>query len=108
MIDSQQQVEMLMQQMKATLPIPATMTSRLVRSLRAQGKSFRKRAILIHNVFYAGDEGGILCEITPSQDAKEVIVASLTHLRVSLKHPLGTEIRAYQQARTTKLARHGW
>lgn len=105
MIDDQKQVKVLMKLMEAALPIPATMTSRLVRNLRDQGKSFGKREVLIHLVMYSGDEGGILCSITaPSPEAKEVVLVSLTHLRISLKHPLGEQIRAYQQARTEKLA----
>jgi hypothetical protein len=105
MIDDQRQVEVLMALMEVALPIPATMTSRLVRGLRDQGKSFRKRDVLIHHVLYSGDEGGILCNITaPSPEAKEVVMVSLTHLRISPKHPLGEQIRAYQQARSEKLA----
>jgi len=109
MIDDQRQEEALMALMQAALPIPATMTSRLVRGFRDQGKSVGKRDVLIHLVTYSGDEGGILCSITaPSAEAKEVVLVSLTHLRVSLKYPLGEEIRAYQQARVDKLARqHG-
>ncbi len=109
MIDDQEQVQMLMERMQAALPIPATLTSGLVRGLRDQGKSVGKRRVLVHSIMYSGDEGGILCSITaPSPEAKEVVLVSLTHLRVSLKHPLGAEIRAYQQARIDKLARqHG-
>jgi hypothetical protein len=108
MIDDQEQVKVLMQQMEAALPIPATLTSRLVRALRDQGKVFHKREVFIHSIFYSGDEGGISCAITLPGDAKEVVVVSLTHLRVSPKHPLGEAMRAYQQARTTRLARQGW
>ena len=109
MIDNQEQVHTLVERMQAALPIAATMTSGLVRGLRDQGKSVGKRDVLIHSVMYLGDEGGIMCSITaPSPKAKEVVLVSLTHLRVSLKHPLGAEIRAYQQARVDKLARqHG-
>jgi len=109
MIDDQEQVQMLLDRMQTALPIPATMTSGLMRGLRDQGKSVGKRDVLIHSVVYSGDEGGILCSITvPSPKAKEVVLVSLTHLRVSLRHPLGAEIRAYQRARIGKLARqHG-
>ena len=109
MIDDRKQVDTLMALLQAALPIPATMTSRLVRGFRDQGKSVGKRDVLIHLVTYSGDEGGILCSITaPSAEAKEVVMVSLTHLRVSPKHPLGAEIRAYQQARIDKLAQqHG-
>jgi hypothetical protein len=107
MIDDQEQVQILMERMQATLPIPATMTSRLLRGLRDQGKSFGKRDVLIHSIMYSGDEGGIMCGITaPSPKAKEVVLVSLTHLRVSLRHPLGADIRAYQQVRIDKLARY--
>ena len=104
MIDDQKYVQMLMEQMETALPIPATMTARLVRNLRDRGKSFPKREVFIRSIFYSGDDGGIMCDITPSRDAKEAFVVSLTHLRVSPKHPLGEAIRTYQQARTTKLA----
>lgn len=98
-----------MERMQSALPIPATMTARLMRGLRDQGKSVGKRDVLIHSIMYSGDEGGILCSVTaPSSKAQEVVLVSLTHLRVSLEHPLGEEIRAYQQARIDKLARqHG-
>jgi hypothetical protein len=62
---------------------------------------------MIKRTFYSGDEGGILCDITPSPDAKEAWVVSLTHLRVSPRHPVGEEIRAYQQARNIGLAQQG-
>ena len=106
MIDDQKQVKVLMQQMEAALPIPATLTTGLVRTLREKGKPLRKREVFIQQVFYLGDEAGISCDITPPQFqvAKEHIVVSLTRLRISPKHPLGAEIRAYQQARIKKLA----
>jgi hypothetical protein len=33
-------------------------------------------------VSYLGDEGGIVCHIQPEEDADNVIIISLTHVRV--------------------------
>ena len=49
-------------------------------------------------------EAGISCDITPLGMEKSPIICSLTHLRVSPAHPLAKEIRAYQTARTRRLA----
>ncbi len=107
MIDDKSQVAALMRQMEVALPIPAEMTSRLVHALRDQGMRVRKRSVLIQHIFYHGDEGGISCDITPSREAKEVCIVSLTHLRIPPKHPLAADIRAYQRARREKLMRQG-
>ena len=58
----------------------------------------------IEAVFYAGDDGGILCAIKGSGDEKTAVVVSLTHLRIAGNHPIAPDIRAYQLARTQKLA----
>ncbi len=104
MIDDQAQVEALMQEMEAALPIPAEVTSQLRRGLRAQGAFLPTRNVTIKRVFYGGDEGGIMCDITPSQETKEGFVTSLTHLRIPFYHPLSKDIRAYQRVRKTRLA----
>ncbi len=93
-----------MQQMEAALPIPAEATSQLRRALRAQGAFLRVRDVTIKRVFYASDEGGIMCDITPSQETKEAFIVSLTQLRIPFHHPLAKDIRAYQRVRKTRLA----
>jgi hypothetical protein len=70
-------------------------------------KLARDQELQIHHVVYLGDEGGISCNVTPAPDAKEVLLVSITHLRVSARHPLAKEIRAYQRERTRKLAQSG-
>lgn len=90
--------------MEAAVPIPVTMSSGLARTLRHGDILFRSREVFIHVVVNSGDVGGIMCGITPSREPKAAVVVALTHLRISLKHPLGAEIRAYQLARKIKLA----
>jgi hypothetical protein len=95
----------LVRKMKAQLPVPARPTSTMVRALQDQGRKIaRDQELSIQDVFYAGDEGGIMCGMELSEDAKEALVVSMTHLQVDLHHPLAKEIRAYQRERMRRLA----
>ncbi len=105
MIDDSAQVIDLMAKIEAQLPLPATPTSATVRELRSRGlKLSTSRILFIQRVFYGGDEGGILCDVTSTKDAKSALVISLTHLRVALNHPLSRDIRAYQHQRVIRIA----
>jgi hypothetical protein len=105
MIDDPTQVTALMQKMKAHLPIPAQATNVLVRSLRASaGNIASKRRMQIEKVMYLGDEGGIGCALKVPGQEDTAVVVSLTHLRLPSTHPLAPDVRAYQIARTKKLA----
>jgi hypothetical protein len=105
MIDRPSTVAGLLGQMQDQLPIPAFPTKELVRILRRGGvKASTDRALSITRMFYAGDEGGIVCDVTPSRAAKEVFIVSLTHLRIAPHHPLFPAILAYQRERVSSLA----
>jgi hypothetical protein len=105
MIDDPTQVTALMQKMKAHLPIPAQATNALVRTLRASAVNIAsKRRMQIEKVMYLGDEGGIGCVLKVPGQEDTAAVVSLTHLRLPSTHPLAPDIRAYQIARTKKLA----
>jgi hypothetical protein len=114
MIDNPGTVASLMEQLPGYLPLPAFPTKELVRTLRRRGvKASVDRALSIKRLFYAGDEGGIVCDVTPSR-AKEVFIVSPTHLRIAPNHPLFAPILAYQRERVRRLAaadpilRSGW
>jgi hypothetical protein len=103
-IDNPGTVAQLLEQMQDQLPIPAFPTKEIVRILRRGGvQASTDRALSIKRVFYAGDEGGIVCDVTPSR-AKEVFIVSLTHLRITPHHPLFAAIVAYQHGRVRRLA----
>lgn len=107
MIDNQTQVKELLQDMKQHLPLPALATDGLVRSMKRQLPELkRQRQLMIKSVLYMGDEGGILCDITPDS-SKEAVICSLTHVQIPADHPLAAKILAYQQTRTRKLAEWG-
>ena len=107
-IDNPGTVTSLMEQLHGHLPMPAFPTKELVRTVRRGGvKASVDRALSIKRMFYAGDEGGIVCDVTPSQRAKEVFIVSLTHLRIAPDHPLFASILAYQHHRVKSLAAAG-
>ena len=107
-IDNYAEAIALVERIKAAVPIPARPTRQLVNLLRNKGVSLGADPKLeIKDVYYGGDEGGIMCDVTPGGVAKEAVVCSLTHLRVHPKHPLAGEIRTYQDTRTRRLARSG-
>jgi len=108
MIDDPTQLNALMQKIEAALPIPAEATSALIRTLKASKiKISSKTSIQIDKVFYMGDEGGIACALKIPGSGGTVTVVSLTHLRIPSHHPLASEVRAYQIARTEKLKELG-
>jgi hypothetical protein len=105
MIDNPATATSLMEQMQGHLPMPAFPTKELVRTLRRRRvKASVERALSIKHVFYAGDEAGIVCDVTPNQGAKEVFVVSLTYLRIAPHHPLFRPILAYQRERVRRIA----
>jgi hypothetical protein len=105
MIDNPARVARLMEQLQSCLPIAAFPTKEIVRTLRRGGVKARlERPLTVKHVIYAGDEGGIVCDVTPAQDAKQVFLVSITHLRMASDHPLFGPIVDYQLERTRRLA----
>ena len=104
MFDHPAKVARLIAQMQDHLPIPAFPTKEVVRILRRGGvKASVDRALSVKRVFYAGDEGGIVCAVTPSRAAKQVFTVPLTPLRIAPHHPLFPAVLAYQRERVRRL-----
>jgi hypothetical protein len=108
MIDDYARAMELMKKIEDQLPIPVGLGNPVKRTLREKGLTVsRDQKNEIKRVFYFGDEGGIMCDVTPAKDAKEAVVVSLSHLLIPTQHPLAQEIRAYQRERTRRLAQSG-
>jgi hypothetical protein len=60
----------------------------------------------VSDVSYAGDEGGIVCHIVPS-DRREALIVSLTHIRMPRTMPLASAVVDYQKHRVKKLKSKG-
>lgn len=97
----------LISKMQAQLPIPAYPIDAFVQTMKGRGVMLdAKQTLSIKSVLYLGDEGGIMCDITPS-DQGNPIICSLTHIRIDTAHPLSKAIQAYQQQRIKRLAESG-
>ena len=108
MIDDYNQAMELMNKIESQLPIPVRPTSPYIRTMRERGvKIKRGQRLQVKSVFYSGDEGGIICDVTPNPDTKEVHLVSLTHLEIERHHTLARDIRAYQRERTRRIAQSG-
>jgi hypothetical protein len=103
MLDNPEKTARLIVAMKAALPFEVELTSSTIAYLRAQhiaGDVKPKQTIV--NVSYAGDEGGILCHLQP-EDMENVIIVSLTHVRMHRSLPLAAAVFDYQKHRVKKL-----
>ncbi len=106
-IDNRTQAKALMRKMEAQLPIPARATRELARIMEPHGlKLKRGQTLSIKRLFYAGDEGGISCDVT-QPEFRSAVVCSLTQIEIDPDHPLAEEVRAYQKTRKEGIAREG-
>jgi hypothetical protein len=108
MIDNPKQVADLLEKLQAALPLPAIIIPRLAATLREQkpGMSI-PRECQVTWVTYAGDEGGIMCQLSFTAEAGEedAFFVSITHLDFDPRLPLAREIAAYQQRRVKRIRR---
>ena len=108
MLDHPEKTEKLMTAMKAALPFEVELTLSAIAYLRAQHIANNVKPMqMISKVFYAGDEGGILCHIQ-AEETEKVIVISLTHLRMHRSHSLAAAVFDYQKHRVKKLKKQGY
>ncbi len=110
MIDNPDKTEALIASLEAALPVRARPTPEVLKTLRQQSPELRlPRLCDITKIFYAGDEGGIVCTLNFGlDDSKQVHIVSITHLRCGGKSALSRAVVAYQRHRVKKLTQlHG-
>jgi hypothetical protein len=105
-IDDPDKTDILVRRLKATLPIEANVTPRLVDTLSKKSPDVPvPTKCNVVDVMYSGDElGGIMCSLdVGGPEATEVHLVSITHLSFYRRIPLSREIENYQRHRTKKL-----
>ncbi len=103
MIDNAEKTELLLATLEAALPFEVDLTSELLAQLTQESFSTGlQRRQTVSKVFYAGDEGGIMCSMQPENEQK-VIVASITHVRAPARLPFAAAVVDYQKHRVKKL-----
>ena len=107
MLDHLEKTARLMTAMKAAMPFEVELTSSVIATLRAQHNAGGvKPRQVVSKVSYAGDEGGILCHME-REGTQNVIIISLTHVRMARTHPLAAAVFDYQKHRVKKLKKQG-
>ena len=103
MLDNPEKTTTLLTAMKAALPFEVELTSSAIAYLRAQHITDNvKPRQIVSNVSYAADEGGIVCHLQ-SEETTNVIIVSLTHVRMHRSLPLAAAVYDYQKHRVKKL-----
>jgi len=94
--------EQLVQKLRRALPLTAhgrpSLTAVLGRSLSSANLMPR---VTVTDIFYAGEENGLMCRVDVQGLAEEpvVVVAPVTQLAFNRKHPIARDIAAYRKRR---------
>jgi len=107
MLDHPEKTAQLLADLKAAVPFEVGLTPPLVRRLRAENVPEADRRQLVSDLSYAGDEGGIVCHLSRSEETGRVLVVSLTHVLVPRSMPVAPAVLAYQKHRVKKLKKQG-
>jgi hypothetical protein len=108
MLDHPEKTPRLLAALKAAAPFEVELTERLVVCLRAQADAMADQTRhIVSDLSYAGDEGGIVCHMLPSEEGGGVLVVSLTHVRVPRSLPFAAAVADYQKHRVKKLKKQG-
>lgn len=106
MIDDPEKADILLEKLKKSLPIETRLNQRLIRALaqKSPETSIPSKCNVV-DVFYAGDEGGVLCCLDIGGSETEAAhIVSITHLSFDRSNtPLASEIDSYQRHRIKKL-----
>jgi len=108
MLDHPEKTARLLAALKAATPFEVEMTPELINYLRAENLTAEIRTNqTVSDLSYAGDEGGIVCHLSRSDETGQALVVSLTHVRVPRTMPLAAEVAGYQKHRVKKLKKQG-
>ena len=103
MLDKLERTNELIATLEAAAPFEVELPPSLIAHLRGEGVALRSAPRrVVSKIFYAGDEGGIVCHIDPDEDGK-VLIVSITHLQFRRSLPFAAAVLDYQKHRTKKL-----
>ena len=107
MIDNQDQAQRLLRRLNEVLPLSALATPPLIAELRGRFSGAKITwDCKVTKVMYAGDEGGVMCQLTfDEEENEEVVLVSITHLAFDRRLPIARDIAAYQKHRIKRIRR---
>jgi hypothetical protein len=108
MLDNPEKTARLLAALKAAVPFEVELTPQVVKQLQAEGLAHADQPHrTVSDLYYAGDEGGILCRIAPPDEQRELFI-SLTHVRMPRTMPLAAAVIDYQKHRVKKLRKQDY
>ena len=108
MIDHPEKTARLLAALKAAVPFEVELVPSLVSYLRAQRIAAADQLRhVVSDLSYAGDEGGIVCHLSRSEESGQAVVVSLTQVRVPRSMPLAAAVADYHNHRVKKLKKQG-
>ena len=107
MIDDPRTIELIMERIRAALPMRAHLGRDGLRTLRREApEAALPHQGIVTEVRYAGDEGGILCTLDfGDHPTKTVYIVSITHVTFERRNPLWRDIERYKKRRIKRLRR---
>ena len=105
-IDDPTEARELLRDLEANLPIAVRFNEYGLLNLQEQGSKLEDPhgVFRVERIFYMGDMAGILCGIEHEVDSeKELMMTSITHLKVDPNHPLAKRIQQYQKKRVISM-----
>jgi hypothetical protein len=104
MLDHLEKTARLLAALKAAAPFEVELAPSLIEYLQAESVADADRMHhIVWNLSYAGDEGGIMCHLSRSEETGRALVVSLTHVRVPRSMSLAAAVVDYQKYRAKKL-----
>jgi hypothetical protein len=106
-IDDPKEARELLRDLEANLPIAVRFNEYGLLNLQEQGSRLEDThgTFQVERILYMGDMAGILCGIEHEVDSeKELMMTSITHLKVDPHHPLAKRIQQYQKKRVISMA----
>ena len=108
MLDHPEKTARLLSDLKAAAPFEAELARPMFEHLQSENViGANRRYHIVWDLSYAGDEGGILCHMSRSEETGTALVVSLTYVRVHPSMPLAAAVLAYQKHRVKKLKKQG-
>jgi hypothetical protein len=98
MLDHPEKTARLLADLKAAALFEAELARPMFEHLQSENVvGADRRYQIVWDLSYAGDEGGILCHMSRSEETGRALVVSLTYVRVHPSMPLAAAVLAYQK-----------
>ena len=107
MLDHPEKTPRLLAALKAAAPFEVELAPSSIDHLQAENVADAVRNPVVWDLSYAGDEGGIVCHMSRSEETGRALVVSLTYVWVPRSMPLARAVADYQKHRVKKLKKQG-